>query len=85
MTDDRSSNVDFEDCGDCADEEGSGICSNCEDDGTYCSECHGTGRCTYCQGTGRRKIEVDPEVLRQVEAAGPLIVPDEEALSDDDR
>lgn len=53
---DRSSNVDFEDCGQCAEFEGSGICANCEADGKYCLECNGTGECSYCEGTGRRPV-----------------------------
>jgi RecJ-like exonuclease len=73
---DRSSNVDFDDCVECAERVGSGVCSNCEADGGYCSECEGTGRCEYCDGTGRRPIPDDPAVLAEVEAAGSLVEPD---------
>ena len=71
---DRSSNIDYEDCNECAIEIGSGICSNCEGDGGYCPECSDTGRCGYCQGTGRRKIELDPAYLEYVQST-PLIDP----------
>jgi hypothetical protein len=78
MEADRSSDVDYEDCGECAEETGSGVCANCEDDGGYCSECGGTARCPYCEGTGRRRIEADPKVVEEVRRAGPLIVPESE-------
>lgn len=74
---DRSSNVDYEDCTQCAEHTGSGVCSNCENDGSACVECSNTGRCSYCDGTGRSPIEPDPELLREVEEAGPLIAPEE--------
>jgi hypothetical protein len=76
MADDRSSNVDFEDCTQCVPDR-VGICSNCEADGQYCEECHSTGNCAYCAGTGRRPIEVDPAYLKEVEAHGPLIAPED--------
>jgi hypothetical protein len=46
MADDRSSNVDFEDCTQCVPDR-VGICSNCEADGQYCEECHSTGNTTH--------------------------------------
>lgn len=72
---DRTSNVEFEDCPECAFERGSGICANCERDGKRCTECRNSGKCKFCEGTGRSRIETDPEVKSEVEAAGPLIVP----------
>lgn len=79
MAEDRSSNVDFEDCDQCAVDTGSGVCSNCENDGGFCSECNGTGRCIHCQGTGRRPTPTDPELAAEVEAHGPLTPPESEA------
>ena len=80
----RSSNVDFEDCNECCEYEGSGICANCEADGGYCPVdppgCGGSGNCCECQGSGRRPIELDRDFIAQVEAAGPLITPDEGEL-----
>jgi len=81
---DRSSNIDFEDCEEDAKHAGSGICSNCEADGGYCPECGGTGRCQYCEGTGRRRIGADPELLAEIAAHGPLIVPDADAFPADE-
>lgn len=78
---DRSSEVEFEDCGQCADVSGSGICANCEKDGNYCEACHTTGRCPFCQGTGRRRRETDPALAEEVRAHGPLIVPESERPS----
>lgn len=75
-TEDRSSSVDYEDCDQCVPDR-PGVCSNCEADGGFCAECDSTGRCAYCQGTNRKKIELDPEYVRQVQEAGPLIAPDE--------
>lgn len=74
---DRSSNVDFDDCDQCAFEVGSGVCSNCENDGGLCTECDGSGECRYCEGTGRRPAATDPELESEVRAAGPLVVPEE--------
>lgn len=59
MKEDRSSDLEYEDCGECAVDVGSGICSNCADDEEAwqmmeCFECNGTNRCLYCEGTGRR-------------------------------
>lgn len=68
---DRSSNVDYEDCGQCAVMEGSGVCSNCEGDGGYCPECNGTNKCSYCEGTGRRPVAA-PDI-----EVGPLVTPEE--------
>lgn len=80
MTDeDRSSNVDFEDCKACAEFDGSGICSNCENDGRPCDVCDDTGRCTYCEGTGRVRVEPDPELIAEIEAHGPLVVPGDQS------
>lgn len=73
---DRSSNVDFEDCTQCAVELGSGICANCERDSTFCVECGRSGNCRFCEGTGRLPIEVPQSVRDEVEAAGPLVVPE---------
>lgn len=73
----RASNVDFEDCTECCEVEGSGICANCEADGGACSACDTTGRCPFCQGCGRRAIPPDLEYRAIVEAAGPLVAPDE--------
>lgn len=77
---DRSSNVDFDDCRECAEEIGSGICANCGADGGFCPRespgCGGSGRCCFCEGTGRRPIEPDPEYVAEVEAAGPLVEPE---------
>jgi len=79
VMEDRSSNIDFQDCDECAEESGSGVCANCEADGGYCPDeppgCGGSGRCCYCEGTGRVRIEVDPAYRAEVEAAGPLVDP----------
>jgi hypothetical protein len=75
---DRSSNIDYEDCGQCAHENGSGVCSNCEADGGRCEECHGSGKCQYCDGTGRKAVEPDLEERARAKAHGPLVVPDAE-------
>lgn len=79
VTDDRSSNVDYEDCDECAQEIGSGICSNCEDDGGPCPECNSTGVCSFCDGTGRKPWMADPAELERIRQAGPLIVPESES------
>lgn len=79
MSVDRSSGIDFDDCDQCADFEGSGTCSNCfGDEEGWCQECGGSRRCSYCDGTGRRPVGPDPEVVAEVERAGPLIPPDED-------
>lgn len=67
---DRSSNIDWEDCPECYEHEGSGICANCEDDGKWCQMCGQTGKCSNCQGTGRSRVEVDTS-----EVHGNLVVP----------
>lgn len=82
MKEDRSSNIDFHDCGDCSGDVGSGICANCDADGMFCPPhppgCGGNGKCCYCDGTGRQRIEVNQALLAEVRAAGPLVVPHED-------
>lgn len=73
----RYSDIDFEDCGECAVHNGSGICCNCEADGGYCGECRSTGDCPYCQGSGRRPFRLSDAERAEIAAAGPLVDPAE--------
>jgi hypothetical protein len=61
---DRSSNVEFEDCAQCWYPDSGrkpGKCANCEGgtDGLGCSVCGGTGVCQECEGTGRTPVKID--------------------------
>lgn len=74
MGEDRSDSIAYDDCGECAQDVGSGICANCEGDGGHCDECRGTGKCSFCEGTGRR-----PHDFSGYEA-GVLKAPNQEAV-----
>ncbi len=73
----RASHVTHMSCPRCGVLDESGICANCEADGAWCEPCGTTGDCPTCGGTGRVERPVDPGLVAEVAAAGPLVVPPE--------